>query len=253
METFSILGTGWLGLALAKELKGDFKVKVSIRNKAKEKDIINEGFSSYLLDEQNLQNLDFLLDCDYLFINFPPSKFDDYIQFLKNIYENENIKKCKKIIFISSTSIYPNKEGTFSEDIEITEPKSKLVFSAENFVKDKTDVIFRCSGLMGYNRIAGRYFSGKVLDSEDMKINYVHRDDIIKATKFVIEKNLSGIYNLCSKIHPSKKEIYLNNALKYGFEPPIFKDKKEYKERLIDGSKIESKGFKYDYPNPLEY
>ena len=85
---------------------------------------------------------------------------------------------------------------------------------------------------MGYNRIAGRYFSGKQLDSEDVKVNYVHKDDVIEATKFVINNNINGVFNLCSKEHPTKKEIYLYNALKYNFEKPIFKNKKYTKIEL---------------------
>ncbi len=34
---------------------------------------------------------------------------------------------------------------------------------------------------------------------------------------------------------------------------PIFENKKVYKNRIIDGSKIERLGFEYKYPNPLEY
>lgn len=106
---------------------------------------------------------------------------------------------------------------------------------------------------MGYNRVAGRYFAGKTLDCEDSKINYVHRDDVIEAVKFVIENNINGIFNLCSKKHPTKKEIYTHNAKKFGFKEIIFKDKKDYGNRIIDGSKIERLGFRYKYPNPLDY
>ena len=66
MKTFSILGTGWLGLALAKKLKNDFLVKVSTRDRQKEKELIDEGYSPYLLNEEEFDNLDKLLDTDYL-------------------------------------------------------------------------------------------------------------------------------------------------------------------------------------------
>jgi len=253
MKTISILGTGWLGYALAKTLKNEYKVKVSIRTEDKRQNLINEGFYPYLLNEENLDFLDELLDCEYLFINFPPSKFKNYLEFLNNIYSHEKIKSIKKLIFISSTSIYPNDQAIFNEDILIKNPISSKVFDAEKLIENKTDVIFRCSGLMGYNRIVGKYFSSKVLDSEDVKVNYVHRDDVILATLFAIENDIHGIFNLCGSFHPNRKEVYLLNALKYGFEKPIFKNKKEYKNRIIDGSKIERLGFRYKYPNPLEY
>lgn len=253
MQTFSILGTGWLGYALALKLKKNYKVKVSVRSEEKKESLINDDLYPYLLNEENVCSLDELLDTDYLFINFPPSKFENYISFLNKIYSNEKIKKIKKIIFVSSTSIYPKVSGVFTEESEIKSSSSQKVFDAEELVKNKTDVIFRCSGLMGYNRVAGRYFSSKSLDSEDVKVNYVHRDDIIEATTFVIENNINGVFNLCGSSHPTRKEIYLTNAKKYGFEAPIFENKKEYVDRVIDGSKIEELGFRYKYPNPLEY
>ena len=115
MKTFTILGTGWLGFELAKVLKNKYKIKVSSRNGEKQKIYEEEGFSSYILNEQNLDFLDELLDTNYLFINYPPSKFENYLNFLEKIYNHEKIKNIEKIIFISSTSIYPNNLGTFDE------------------------------------------------------------------------------------------------------------------------------------------
>jgi len=253
MKSITILGTGWLGFALAKSLKQNYKVKVSIRNLDKKDLMINEGLIPYLLNEENLDNLEELLYSDYVFINFPPSKSNDYLNFLNNIYSHKNISTIKKLIFVSSTSIYPNEQTIFNEDYEIKKSISQKVFDAEELIKDKTHVIFRCAGLMGENRIAGKYFAGKTLDSQDVKVNYVHRVDVINATLFVIQNDINGVYNLCSAKHPTRKEVYLSNALKYNFEKSIFENKKEYKNRIIDGSKIESLGFEYKYPNPLEY
>ena len=78
----------------------------------------DEGLSSYVLNEDNLDSLEQLLETNYLFINFPPSKFDDYISFLSKIYNHKSIKNIQKIIFISSTSIYPNIQGLFDEEYE---------------------------------------------------------------------------------------------------------------------------------------
>lgn len=110
MKRFTILGTGWLGFELAKVLKNDYLIKVSSRNEEKIKMYEEEGLSSYILNENNLNFLDELLDTDYLFINYPPSKFDNYLVFLNKIYTHNRIKDIEKIIFISSTSIYPNIE-----------------------------------------------------------------------------------------------------------------------------------------------
>ena len=82
MKTFTILGTGWLGFELAKVLKNDYILKVSSRNEEKIKIYEEEGFSPFILNENNLDFLDDLLDTNYLFVNFRPSRFDDYLVFL---------------------------------------------------------------------------------------------------------------------------------------------------------------------------
>lgn len=253
MKAITILGTGWLGLELALDLKQKYKVKVSSRTNEKIKIYEDEGLASYILNEDNLDSLEQLLETNYLFINFPPSKFDDYISFLSKIYNHKSIKNIQKIIFISSTSIYPNIQGLFDEEYEIKESSSKLVFEAENLVKEKSDVIFRVAGLVGGSRYFGKRSANKVVEYPKTPINFVHRNDVIEATKFVIENYINGIFNLCSKEHPTKEEIYSFNSKKYDFEKPIFLDNKEFLNRLIDGSKIEKLGFTYKYNNAFEF
>ena len=253
MKAITILGTGWLGLELALDLKQKYKIKVSSRTAEKIKIYEDEGLASYILNEDNLDSLEQLLETNYLFINFPPSKFDDYISFLSKIYNHKSIKNIQKIIFISSTSIYPNIQGLFDEEYEIKESSSKLVFEAENLVKEKSDVIFRVAGLVGGSRYFGKRSANKVVEYPKTPINFVHRNDVIEATKFVIENDINGIFNLCSKNHPTKEEIYSFNSKKYDFEKPIFLDNKEFLNRLIDGSKIEKLGFTYKYNNAFEF
>lgn len=247
MKTFTILGTGWLGFELAKAFKDDYLMKVSSRNEEKIKIYEEEGFSSYILNENNLDFLDELLNTNYLFVNFPPSKFDDYLGFLEKIYSHKKIKNIEKIIFVSSTSVYPDIEESFNEEFIIKNPSNKMVLDAENLVLNKTHIIFRASGLFGGDRIAGRRLANKIVDFPKTKINFVHRNDVINATIFAIENDLNGIFNLCSKQHPTKEELYSFNAQKYNFEKPIFLENEFSINRTIDGSKIEKLGFNYQY------
>ncbi|MDZ7819999.1 MAG: hypothetical protein U5K55_15945 [Aliarcobacter sp.] len=252
MKTFTILGTGWLGFELAKVFKNDYKLKVSSRNEEKIKMYEDEGLSSYILNEDCLDFLDELLDTDYLFINFPPSKFDDYLGFLEKIYSHKKIKNIEKIIFISSTSIYPNIEGFFDENFEIKDSSSKIVYEAESLISNKSNVVFRVSALVGANRVSGRRLSNKIVEYPKSVINFVHRNDVIDATKFVIENNINGVFNLCSKEHPTKEELYTFNSKKFHFDSPIFSDNKEFLNRVIDGSKIEKLGFSYKHNNAFD-
>ena len=253
MKTFTILGTGWLGAELAEKLKDDYKIKVSLRDEKKSEIYKKFGFSAYILNEYDFSFLDELLDTDYLFINYPPSKFENYLAFLKKIYNHPKIKNIEKIIFVSSTSVYPDIEESFNEEFIIKNPSNKMVLDAENLVLNKTHIIFRASGLFGEDRIAGRRLANKIVDFPKTKINFVHRNDVINATKFVIENNINGIFNLCSKQHPTKKEIYTFNSKKYDFTTPIFLNNNSYLNRIINGSKIEKLGFEYKYNDVFSF
>jgi len=253
MKTFTILGAGWLGEKLAQRLKDDYKIKVSLRDEKKSEIYKNLGFSSYILNEYDFSFLDELLDTNYLFINYPPSKFENYLAFLEKIYNYPKIKNIEKIIFISSTSVYPDIEANFDEDFIIKNPSNKMVFDAENLVLDKTHIIFRASGLLGEDRIAGRRLANKIVDFPKTKINFVHRNDVINATIFSIENNINGIFNLSSFLHPTKEELYGFNANKYGFDKPIFLENNSCFNRIIDGSKIEKLGFNYEYSDAFNF
>lgn len=254
MPRFTILGAGWLGLELALRLKETYTLKLSSSSPEKIQTLKGLGFKNiYHFNEKNLDNLEALLDTDFLFINYPPSKFEDYIGFLSNIYNSKLLKKIKKVIFISSTSIYPNINGVFNESFILKNPVSQNVYNAEKLVEKQSHLIFRASGLIGANRIAGKRSASKEVDTALKKVNHVHRDDVINAVIFSIKNDLEGIFNLCAKGHPTCEELYLSNAKKYDFEEPIFTNSKDYKNRIIDGSKIEEYGFKYKYPNPLEF
>jgi len=71
---------------------------------------------------------------------------------------------------------------------------------------------------MGYDRIAGKYSASKSV-AYDSYANYVHRDDTIRVIEHLIELDITkGIYNVVAPLYKSKKEIYDQNAKKFGFD-----------------------------------
>jgi nucleoside-diphosphate-sugar epimerase len=144
-------------------------------------------------------------------------------------------------------------EGIFNEDSQLDTLNSSLVYKAEESFKNKINAIFRVSGLVGGNRFFGKRSAGKIIEFPNTPINFVYRNDVIDAVKFVLDKNLDGIYNISSKEHPTKKEIYSYNSKKFGFEMPIFQNEGIFINRIIDGSKIEKEGFIYKYNDVFSF
>ena len=240
-------------MELAKTQKDRFRIKLSARNESAQKAHTDLGFESYVLTEGVYDGLDVLLSCDYLFINYPPTKFSDYLQFITILAGYPAISNIEKVFFVSSSSVYPKASGVYDESSEILSPSNPLYYEAEKSIGAKGDVIFRCAGLMGAGRIAGKYYSDKIVTDGKSRVNHVHRVDVISAFLFAIEQNLNGIFNVCAPIHPTKEELYAHQSRVYGFAPPIFTEDFGSSERIIDGSKLEKLGFEYKYKNPMEF
>lgn len=174
MKTFSILGAGWLGLELAKTLKDQFTIKLSARNALIQTTHTELGFESYVLTEGIYNNLDALFSCEYLFINYPPSKFNDYLQFINTLSQHPRFSTIEKVFFVSSSSVYPKASGIYDEKSDIVSSSNPLYYEAERSLHGKVHIIFRCAGLMGEDRIATKYYTNKLItDGKAVSITFI--------------------------------------------------------------------------------
>jgi nucleoside-diphosphate-sugar epimerase len=301
MNSISIVGCGWLGLETAKFFieKGIY-IKGSTTSKEKMDILEKEGIKPYLIElsEKNIKNInpkiyfkDFF-ETDTCLINIPPPReekgenkefYKTQMEFIKN-HLLENDKATKKVIFISSTSIYKDSDAklnaelnkeVFENDVQkLKEANRKDIFKAENvFIqaskKENLEVvILRAGGLMGAKRIAGKYFAGKKdLNTGNIPVNFIHRKDLINIISLIVEKirkeslfaphkdNRNEIFNAVCPIHPIRRKVYQKNAIDYNFEAPTFQNNEQtpgYK--IINSDKLEKKlGYEFIYPNPLYF
>ncbi|AXH10188.1 atypical short-chain dehydrogenase/reductase [Malaciobacter halophilus] len=256
MKTVSILGCGWLGLEVGKTLyKKGFNVQASTTTNKKIQKLKKEGFTSFLIDTKKENNdLRDFLNCDILLICIP-SRVDNFLEFLDKIYQD--LKKTH-IILISSTSIYPNENKDFDEDYHINKTNcgKKNVYEIEEFCKENFSklTILRCAGLMGYDRFAAKYFHNKVVKDSNKKVNFVHKDDVVCAIEQVIKTSTFDTFNLCSKQHPTKKQLYSFQAKNKNIKILNFENTENYNNRIIIGNKITNKlNFSYKFDNPFTY
>ncbi|MTI31831.1 NAD(P)H-binding protein [Xanthovirga aplysinae] len=266
-KEISILGCGWLGLPLGKELcNNGYQVNGSTTNPENIYSLEQAGIKPYLikltpaLDEA--QASDFF-DSKILIIAIPPKSktYGDawHINQIKSLLTHINGKGIEQVIYISSTSVYPalNKTVTEVEVSQVKESANQAMVQAEillNNCEKFNTLILRCGGLLGYNRIPGKYFQGKQLTGGNTPVNYIHRDDVVQIVKTLIESDKKNeVYNLVTPIHPLRKDIYLKNVKDYNLIPPIFLEgKKSYK--VVDSSKlIQDLNYSFLYPDPLNF
>ena len=272
-KSISILGCGWLGLPLGKYfLDKGYAVKGSTTKEEKLPILIGNGIEAFCIQVNPQvvgENVDNFLNSETLLINIPPrishQKVDAHVKQISNLLTHVKLSSIKNIIYISSTSVYPelNRE-VFEEDVITTEESaSPTMIKAEKLLIalwKETSVnltILRCGGLMGYDRIPAKYFSGlKGLTTGDIQVNYVHRDDVIKIIETIIENNIwNETFNIVSPIHPTRKEIYAKNCEELGYEMPEFVDSAEPQPfKIISPKKwLECSKYKFIYENPLDY
>jgi nucleoside-diphosphate-sugar epimerase len=264
----SIIGLGWLGLPLAKQLQSTgSKVKGSATSSGKVVELNQAGIESYQLQlnpapEGNLKEL---LAADTLIINIPPKAGkvgeDFHPEQIRHLTNTIKASDVKHIIYVSSTSVYPewSRVVVESDVIRPEQSAAPALFQAEELVlalsPEKAVTILRCGGLMGYDRIPGKYIAGKKVDSGSVPVNYLHQDDAVGILLTLIQQRLEGVFNAVAPEHPIRKDIYLKSCADFGYELPTFEQPKSpilYKVVSVE-KLLQATQYVFQYPDPLQF
>jgi len=265
-KSISILGYGWLGKSLCESfLSLKYSVKVSTTNKSKLDSLKNQDFKAFLINMSPQINDDFdssFFDCETLVCCIPPKRRDDIEDFhpsqFSSLISKINSSKIKNVLFIGSTSIYGDSYSYINEDTPKipSKPSGRALLSVENILKSELQTnltILRFGGLIGYDRIPGRFLAGKKNIANGLApVNLIHRDDCVNIISAIVEKNIwNKEYNACCPQHPTRAEFYTQAAIVGAYEVPEFiMNKKDFKQ--IDPNNIcEDLKYKFIFENPL--
>ena len=259
----SILGCGWLGRAVAKRLVTlGYQVYGSTTTVEKIPILKSFGIIPFELHVDPYVHgvhLDTFFNVPTLLITLPfRRKLKDprhYYDQLTNI-----LNKCPvdtKIIFTSSTSVYPLENRTFSEEDPFTTDsiRSKALFEVEQLVRlhRPRSTILRLAGLYGQERPIGKFMaSRKEVARPDAPVNLVHQDDVVTIICELLLRRLESLtLNVVSDEHPSRRELYVQKAKALGLNPPTFaEDDNAYK--IISNQKIKALlGYTFQHPDPM--
>lgn len=264
MASISVLGCGWLGFPLAEKLIEDgYKVKGSSTTTSKLEKLREVGIDSFHLDLPDIDHKTNFFNSDYLIINTPPqaAKKGTHYHYESILSIINLIPAEQKIIYISATSVYPQVDHAIAENhkLDHKSDRAQALMLVEKLLLEKFKsrlTIIRMGGLLGYDRIPGKYFSNRSLKQYQQKVNYIHREDAIGLILTVLKKNIWGLLiNGVAPQHPSKKEVFLQNARDFNFSPPIFENTEQVlTNRIIISTKIESiLDYSFIYPDPLHF
>ncbi len=266
-KSISILGCGWLGVPLARHfLTKGFSVKGSVTSPEKLDALRIWGISPFRLllnqDSLVLDDSDFF-NCDVLVISLPPKRIAE----IERIFPAQinqlipEIKKAKigKVIFISSTSVYPESIAVAREnDLVIPDKESgKALIIAENLLQNQAEfrtTIVRFGGLIGADRNPARFLRKAVQVIPNTPVNLIHQDDCIGIISEIVDQYVWGeTLNACSPEHPMKKDFYGLAAQISGLPKPPVADEPVY-TKMVDSSKLISLlNYQFIYPSPMDY
>ena len=252
MEKITIIGSGWLGLGLAKHLKENrYDVLASFRNQTTKFNLHERGINAIKLDLNTDELPDEIFYRDVLCILIPPSKNENYVQMLSKITQNPKLKHLRQIVFISSTSVYENTPEPKSEQSPI-EQESIMAQSEHLFTKFPNTTILRMAGLMGENRYLSKYYKDVVENAQTL-VNHIHKEDATGIIAKIIDENVHGIYNICAPLHPTRQAVIEEQCRVLNKKEPKFLDGTTKKATIIT-EKIDKKIFyMYKYPNPVHF
>lgn len=252
-NSIGILGCGWLGLPLAKQLvENGFTVRGTTTRKEKLKTITTITPHAYCVrctEEGCDAIIPFLKGLDLIIVNLPPGlrknpkrRFDLVIEQLATQIEKN---KIKHVIFISSTSVYGNLEGEIDEETK-PQPETKsghqllrceqILFNNSHF---KT-IVLRFGGLIGPNRNPiNSLIKKQYIDNPKGLINFIHQTDCIGLIRACIDDFKGNtIYNGVSPYHPNRASFYKKLAALDHLDCPPFISTYENK-RYISSKKVQ--------------
>jgi nucleoside-diphosphate-sugar epimerase len=267
-KTVSIIGCGWLGMPLAEKLIDEgYIVKGSTTSTEKLLTLQQKRIDGYklLLNPAPVGNLSALLKTDTLVIDIPPKagKLGDdfHPEQVRQLVEAMEKSTVTHVIYISSTSVYPERSQiAVEQDVTtVAESAAQGLMQAEQLVQqlsqERAVTVVRYGGLMGYDRIPGKYVAGRTVNSGDVPVNYIHRDDAVGLLSEIINRQLTGTFNAVAPEHPTREAIYRKSCADFGYPLPTFTTPDEaVPYKMISVEKLmQATPYAFKYPDPLGF
>ena len=266
-KSISILGCGWLGVPLAKHLiqKGS-SVKGSVTSEEKFRLLMEAGIEPYRIvvsDTEVIMDDPAFFHADVLIISIPPKRINDIesvfpsqIRRLVPFILNSGIQK---VIFISSTSVYPDKNQIAREEDFLVPDKAsgRALVEAEELFREMAEfktTIIRFGGLIGLDRNPGRFLLKSSKPIENAPVNLIHQDDCIEILTSIIDHDLWGeTLNAVCPEHPMKKDFYQKAAKQAGYSALVVSEING-PFKIVDSSKlIHLLDYEFIFSSPMDY
>jgi len=190
------------------------------------------------------------LQSDVLIVNITSKDIEGF----RRLVEKVETSRVQAVLFVSSTSVYPNNCQVATEAAGQELPDHPLAI-IENLFRNSRQfhtTVVRFAGLIGGNRHPGRFFrGGKVVKNPDANVNLIHREDCINILEQIVRDGIWGeTFNACADSHPGKREFYSRAAEMAGAPLPDFDDSSDSSFKIVDNQKLKrALGYEFRHPD----
>lgn len=253
-DRIGIIGLGWLGQQLAKELTA------TGYNCWGTKRTCPADVETTCIPLDIRGELPMLPPSEVIVITIPPTKMgEDQSEAERNL--SQLIKSInnsvRQIIYISSTSVYPEINGDVREEDavhQVSRHSGMDVLALEEVLStsEHQHVIIRLGGLFGADRKPGSFIKDKITNGQQV-VNMTHQTDAIRAIITLIEQGTSrGVFNICSPQHPTRAEFYSYACKKLGRMGELEVEYGEGSGKIVSAQLfIDTFNFQFQYENPI--
>ncbi|MFC3023540.1 NAD(P)H-binding protein [Vibrio zhugei] len=270
MSQIVIIGAGWLGKPLAQALLADgHHVSATSTSTDGVNRLQDDGIPAFECDLAKPETLQEHLkqrNCEIVIGCFPPGfrrgNADDYIHYWASIVTHARTAGVKKILMVSSTSVYPTEAKTMVESdasyVQSTASdaftdNAKRLLQAEQCVIDSglDYAIVRCSGLMGPERHPSRFVARLSAISDQAPANMIHQTDAIGVLRFALSNIHRDVVNATTPTTVDKAQFYraaLKQANMTTPLPPIT----HTGDKRVSAEKLVKLGYVFHYQSTLD-
>lgn len=204
-------------------------------------------------------NIDGFFDCDVLVVTIPPPSnplIPDWAFMVHSSISRKVVEYgIKKVVLISSTSVYPDEAKVYTEtDAQriVSQHSGTVMLDLEKcYTAGRfSSIVLRLGGLFGPDRDPGKFLSAQRSNSNpDNPVNMVHLDDVVAAIQFCIEDDsLHDVFNVVSPDHSTRRAFYDKAASQRGIS--LTWNKSSTGGKKVSSDKIQQRGFIFKYVAP---
>ena len=167
-----------------------------------------------------------------------------------------------RLLFTSSSSVYAQTDGSVVTEESPAIPDrdtGRILRAAEDMVIARGGAVARLAGIYGPGRsfVLKNLLEGKAAiegnDGQGRSINQIHQEDAASAIAHLIERNLTGIFNVCDDAPTTQHECFLWLCPMFNVplppEVPPNKDRKRgWTHKKVGNAKLRATGWQPRYP-----